>query len=317
MRLSAAMALLATAGCYVEAAGPAYVVPARPVYVTPAAPPPEAGPPPTEAPPPQPQSYAAPEVQSDTPPPPAPPGTDVASDEAFTAPLAAYGTWTVVAGYGSVWVPAVGYGWRPYYYGRWVLTDWGWTFVSDDPWGWAAYHYGRWNWALGVGWFWIPGRVWAPAWVTWRYGGGYVSWAPLGPPGVVFGFNHPAWVAVGEAHFTRPIATVAVAPRVTVGIVRTAQPLGGPMARPVRGAAFGPPVARISAATGRPVVAVPANRAVHVTHAGAPQVHTGPAMRSPVNPRPVARPAPVTRAPAPATRAPTRPHDNGNHHDHH
>ena len=99
--------------------------------------------------------------QTEAPPPPA--GSDVSSEAVFYERLSPYGYWTFVAPYGRVWVPAVGYGWRPYYYGQWVLTDWGWTFASDDPWGWAAYHYGRWNWAGGVGWYWIPGYVWAPA----------------------------------------------------------------------------------------------------------------------------------------------------------
>src|SRR5690349_2931534 len=156
--------------------------------------------------PPPPAAYDASSYSySETPPPP-PAGTQVTDESVFYDRLSPYGHWTYVTPYGQVWVPAVGYGWRPYYYGQWVLTDWGWTFVSDDPWGWAAYHYGRWNWAVGVGWYWIPGTLWAPAWVSWRYGAGYVSWCPLGPSGVVFGYRHPAWVAVSETHFTRPIA---------------------------------------------------------------------------------------------------------------
>ncbi|TMA85739.1 MAG: hypothetical protein E6J63_18780, partial [Deltaproteobacteria bacterium] len=131
--------------------------------------------------------YSAPQsYQNEAPPPPA--GSDVSSEAVFYERLSPYGYWMFVAPYGRVWVPAVGYGWRPYYYGQWVLTDWGWTFVSDDPWGWAAYHYGRWNWGIGVGWYWIPGYEWAPAWVYWRYGGGYVTWCPIGPAGVAFGY---------------------------------------------------------------------------------------------------------------------------------
>ena len=30
------------------------------------------------------------------------------------------------------------------------------------------------------GWYWIPGRTWGPAWVSWAVGGGYVGWCPLG-----------------------------------------------------------------------------------------------------------------------------------------
>jgi hypothetical protein len=88
--------------------------------------------PPAEAPPPSYDPQQAYQVEA---PPPPPAGTEVASEAVFYERLSPYGYWTFVAPYGRVWVPSVGYGWRPYYYGQWVLTDWGWTFVSDDPWG--------------------------------------------------------------------------------------------------------------------------------------------------------------------------------------
>jgi uncharacterized protein DUF6600 len=205
-----------------------------------------------------------------------------------------------VAGYGTVWVPAVSYGWRPYYYGQWVLTDWGWTFVSDDPWGWAAYHYGRWNWGVGVGWYWIPGRIWAPAWVSWRYGAGYVTWCPLGPPGVVFGYRHPAWVAVPERHFTRPIAGVAAPVRRTYGMVSEARPLTGPHATVGRGGSFGPPVAGVARATGQQIRPVAAAQVVRPRPTVGVNRSPGAPMRSPVQPRArsdrdPSRPAPAAR----------------------
>src|SRR3954464_2631010 len=44
---------------------------------------------------------------------------------------------------GGVWEPAqVEVGWRPYTRGRWVQSDYGWTWLSNEPWGWATYHYG-------------------------------------------------------------------------------------------------------------------------------------------------------------------------------
>src|SRR5260370_41512622 len=65
--------------------------------------------------------------------------------------------------------------------GHWALTEYGWTWISDWDWGWAPFHYGRWA-ALGSrGWCWIPGTLWGPAWVSGRWGGGYVGWAPLPP----------------------------------------------------------------------------------------------------------------------------------------
>jgi hypothetical protein len=100
--------------------------------------------------------------------------------------LSPYGDWVDDTQYGTAWCPRnVGSGWRPYYDGRWVDSEYGWTWVSDEPFGWATYHYGRWAFDPRYGWIWIPGTVWAPAWVSWQYGGGYVGWAPL-PPQVGF-----------------------------------------------------------------------------------------------------------------------------------
>lgn len=103
----------------------------------------------------------------------------------FHDQLSSYGQWVWRPGYGAVWVPQVDQGWRPYTAGHWAYTDQGWAWVGDEPWGWAAYHYGRWYYDSQVGWGWVPGTVWAPAWVSWRSGGGYLGWAPL-PPSVGF-----------------------------------------------------------------------------------------------------------------------------------
>ncbi len=91
-----------------------------------------------------------------------------------------YGSWQYQPTYGYVWYPRVSVGWRPYYYGRWAsLRPYGWTWIGTDIWSWPTHHYGRWGFSAGV-WFWIPGRHWAPAWVSWAYAPGYVSWCPLG-----------------------------------------------------------------------------------------------------------------------------------------
>lgn len=96
--------------------------------------------------------------------------------------LTPYGEWIAIGGGIYAWRPVhVVVGWRPYTVGRWVWTDYGWYWVSDEPWGWAVYHYGRWYYDDFYGWLWIPGYDWAPAWVEWRYGGDYIGWAPLGP----------------------------------------------------------------------------------------------------------------------------------------
>ena len=91
-----------------------------------------------------------------------------------------HGSWRYEQVHGYVWYPRVQTGWRPYQRGRWVsLRPYGWTWVAADPWGWPTHHYGRWG-MSPAGWFWIPGRSWAPAWVSWAYAPGYVSWCPLG-----------------------------------------------------------------------------------------------------------------------------------------
>ena len=102
----------------------------------------------------------------------------------FYTKLDSYGEWRETSDYGYVWQPREAEGsrnWHPYTDGRWVYTDAGWTWVSDEPFGWATYHYGRWTRLRGVGWVWVPGNEWAPAWVSWRKSNEYVGWAPLPP----------------------------------------------------------------------------------------------------------------------------------------
>lgn len=101
----------------------------------------------------------------------------------FYSELEPYGDWMETRDYGYVYRPreAASTQWRPYANGRWVYTDAGWTWISDERFGWATYHYGRWTRIRGIGWVWVPGNEWAPAWVSWRKGGEYVGWAPLPP----------------------------------------------------------------------------------------------------------------------------------------
>lgn len=95
--------------------------------------------------------------------------------------LAGHGSWVTVAGLGYGWRPYVSVGWRPYYHGYWARGRRGsLIWVSYEPWGWAPYHYGRWAHDPGYGWVWLPGTGYAPAWVYWMYGNGYVGWAPTG-----------------------------------------------------------------------------------------------------------------------------------------
>src|SRR5437016_5269774 len=94
-----------------------------------------------------------------------------------------YGDWRETSDYGYVWQPrqAQSRTWRPYTDGHWVYTDVGWTWVSEEPFGSATYPYGRWTRLRNIGWVWVPGDEWAPAWVSWRKSNDYVGWAPLPP----------------------------------------------------------------------------------------------------------------------------------------
>ncbi|BAV33727.1 hypothetical protein SCL_1416 [Sulfuricaulis limicola] len=145
---------------------------------------------------------------------------DVSVDiSVFYNALAPYGQWVNRLSFGWVWVPHdVPVSWRPYTHGHWVYTDdYGWYWVSYWPWGWAPFHYGRWAYDDDYGWVWVPDTVWGPAWVDWRYGDGWIGWAPLPPmavwrPGVGFSvriveierYVHPtSWVFCHERNFRR------------------------------------------------------------------------------------------------------------------
>jgi hypothetical protein len=134
-----------------------------------------------------------------------------------------HGYWQNEPTYGYVWYPRVRPGWRPYFYGKWTsLRPWGWTWIGSDPWAWPTHHYGRWGFSAGS-WFWIPGATWGPAWVSWAYAPGYVSWCPLGWNNrPVFGFaatihtggyrHNPwhAWTVVPRHGFGRGFVNVNV-----------------------------------------------------------------------------------------------------------
>ncbi len=122
----------------------------------------------------------------------------------FYRELAPYGQWIRHPYYGWVWFPrTVGYDWRPYTVGRWVNSNYGWTWVSYEPFGWATYHYGRWAFDRRIGWIWVPGTVWGPAWVAWQQGSGYIGWAPL-PPQV--GFQIGVGIRLGGLNLSLSLA---------------------------------------------------------------------------------------------------------------
>jgi hypothetical protein len=105
-----------------------------------------------------------------------------------------HGRWMHSDEFGDVWQPVgVAEDWRPYYDGRWAPYSGGMTWVSDEPWAYVAYHHGRWHWGQGVGWFWIPGINYSPAWVAWSNTPGYCGWAPLGYYNTPCHWGYGAW----------------------------------------------------------------------------------------------------------------------------
>lgn len=94
-----------------------------------------------------------------------------------------YGEWKWNSLYGFVWVPnfprkyPTG-NWQPYVYGSWCTFDNQLFWVPSEPWGWVPYHLGVWVWDKDIGWMWIPGDAFAPAWVLWEFFAGSYMWKP-------------------------------------------------------------------------------------------------------------------------------------------
>jgi hypothetical protein len=157
-------------------------------------------------------------------------GYDPQAYTQFQTALAPYGSWYDDPTYGNVWSPyasTVGTDFVPYAScGHWLMSEYGWTWVSDSSWGWAPFHYGRWIPITGRGWSWVPGTMWGPAWVSWRSGNGYVGWSPLPPRGtrlVAGAGGRSAWrfttaASLGAAHpsFVNPRYLPSMFARTTV-----------------------------------------------------------------------------------------------------
>ncbi len=139
----------------------------------------------------------------------------------FFDELEPHGVWVRHPQYRYVFCPTgVDTRWRPYTRGRWLyLADTGWYFDSTEPFAWATYHYGRWFDDDNLGWCWVPGTKWAPAWVSWRRGGDAVGWAPLPPERDGYSisvevvredFPEDYWVFVPTRSFIEPDLSVSI-----------------------------------------------------------------------------------------------------------
>lgn len=99
----------------------------------------------------------------------------------------------------------------PYSNGQWINTDAGWYFKAPTPVEETTSHYGRWVNSPTAGWLWVPGRVWAPAWVDWKQNDTYVSWAPIPPSNYLINgtlstpvINDDNYVFVNRNYFLEP-----------------------------------------------------------------------------------------------------------------
>ncbi|APR86782.1 hypothetical protein A7982_12131 [Minicystis rosea] len=200
--------------------------------------------------------------------------TDPSALTDFRDTLDPHGAWTQDPTYGTIWVPnaaEVGPDFAPYQTsGHWGVADTGdWMWESDYDWGYVPFHYGRWVWA-GSYWGWIPGREYAPAWVTWRVGdGGYIGWAPLAPTwywadGVAVGLWTVPYVAycfVPTTHvFYNNVSTYVVRDRGAVASAASST-------RPYHAAT--PAAGRGGSPRHRP--SSPSFSAAHVPHSAVPQ----------------------------------------------
>lgn len=199
-------------------------------------------------------------------------GVSIHAAADFYVPLSAQGEWVEISGCGRCWRPAhVAVTWQPYCSGHWQWTDCGWYWVSDEPWSWACYHYGCWYYDPVRFWVWVPGVEWAPAWVTWRSGGGYIGWAPLAPArvGVSVAVATPGFVFVTSDRFLDPVQPSVVVVNNTKIISQTtvinnvrreSRSIGGGQSQKVV-INEGPGAAMVQQATGRKLEAVPIQQA--------------------------------------------------------
>jgi hypothetical protein len=128
--------------------------------------------------------------------------------------------------------------WQPFSRGEWILTDNGWYFMADSRPMEITHHYGRWWNSPDLGWVWVPGKVWSPAWVDWRESDDLIAWTPLPPNAFIVNNAIPVvvdvpldnWVVVERREFTRPeIYKYMVIENKNKTIIHEMRKLDGPM----------------------------------------------------------------------------------------
>lgn len=100
----------------------------------------------------------------------------------------------------------------PYSNGQWIYTSYGWYFKAPTAHEEIIHHYGRWVHSPAMGWIWVPGRVWAPAWVEWREDDENIAWTPVPPSVYLVAGEVPEipvyeenYVIVEKKYFVEPV----------------------------------------------------------------------------------------------------------------
>jgi hypothetical protein len=139
-----------------------------------------------------------------------------------------------------------------------------------------------------LGWYWVPGNVWGPAWVSWASGGDYIGWCPLGHD------DRPAAFAGRRAGRAVPRGTLAVSDQ-PWAYVRRADFASADLARRIQTtASTGQEIPAVEHAHARP------DRDLHLADGGT----TGRAVPRNVRPRPApGGTTPELRADTPAAGA--------------
>jgi hypothetical protein len=157
-------------------------------------------------------------------------------------------------------------------------------------------------------WIWVPDVEWAPAWVTWRVGGGYIGWAPRAPVRFGVAVGAPAFVFVETRRFEEPVQPSVVVVNNTKVINQTTvinnvthevRSVGGAAPQKVV-IVQGPDASVVEKATGKKLSAVPVQEAARRTQA--PSIAPARA----IEPRGTEKPAvttPVLRAPQSESKA--------------
>lgn len=104
----------------------------------------------------------------------------------------------ITTGTGLSVAPATSY--VPFTNGQWVNSDAGWNFKAPTDYEETTSHYGRWNYSPTLGWVWLPGRVYSPAWVDWKEDDNNIAWAPL-PPSTYFVNNTIPTPVISENNY--------------------------------------------------------------------------------------------------------------------